>query len=104
MMPVFALAAAYLIGAIPFGFLLVKWTTGGDVRASGSGNIGATNVLRTTGWKIAAATLALDIAKGYLAVWLVGRLTGGSGNWMPAAGLGPPSRPTRPPFLRGAGG
>ena len=43
------LAIAYLLGAIPFGYLLVKWKTGGDVRASGSGNIGATNVLRTTG-------------------------------------------------------
>ena len=40
---------AYLLGAIPFGYLLVKWKTGADVRASGSGNIGATNVLRTTG-------------------------------------------------------
>ena len=40
---------AYLLGAIPFGYLLVKWKTGADVRAAGSGNIGATNVLRTTG-------------------------------------------------------
>ena len=43
------LLIAYLLGDIPFGFLLVKLTTGRDVRASGSGNIGATNVLRTTG-------------------------------------------------------
>ena len=87
MMPALALVAAYLIGAIPFGFLLVKWKTGADIRASGSGNIGATNVLRTTGWTTGAATLALDIAKGYLAVWLAGRLTGGSSIWMPAAAL-----------------
>ena len=44
-----ALVIAYLIGAIPFGYLLVRMTTGKDVRSSGSGNIGATNVLRTTG-------------------------------------------------------
>ena len=69
------LAVAYLLGAIPFGYLLVKWKTGGDVRASGSGNIGATNVLRTTGRAAGVATLLLDIAKGYLAVWLAGRWT-----------------------------
>ena len=54
-------------------------------RASGSGNIGATNVLRTTGWRTGVATLALDIAKGYAAVWLAGYLTGGSSAWMAAA-------------------
>src|SRR6476646_489304 len=70
-----ALAAAYLLGAIPFGYLLVKWKTGGDVRAAGSGNIGATNVLRTTGRIAGVATLLLDIGKGYLAVWIAGRLT-----------------------------
>ena len=63
---------AYLLGAIPFGYLLVKWKTGGDVRAAGSGNIGATNVLRTTGGSAGIATLLLDIAKGYLAVWIAG--------------------------------
>ena len=104
MMPLLALAAAYLIGAIPFGFLLVKWKTGGDIRASGSGNIGATNVLRTTGWKIGAATLALDIAKGYFAVWLAGRLTGGSEVWMPAAALAVMAGHAFPIFLRGKGG
>ena len=45
------------------------------MRATGSGNIGATNVLRTTGRAAGVATLLLDIAKGYLAVWLAGRLT-----------------------------
>src|SRR5438309_2334119 len=49
LMPILALVAAYLIGGIPFGYLVVKWKTGADVRAAGSGNIGATNVLRTTG-------------------------------------------------------
>ena len=58
------------MGGIPFGFLLVKLTTGKDVRAEGSGNIGATNVLRTTGRGVAVLTLVLDIAKGFAAVWI----------------------------------
>jgi acyl phosphate:glycerol-3-phosphate acyltransferase len=65
-----AAVIAYLIGGIPFGFLWVKLTTGKDVRASGSGNIGATNVLRTTGRAAGVVTLLLDIAKGYAAVWM----------------------------------
>jgi len=103
-MPALALVAAYLIGAIPFGFLLVKWKTGGDIRASGSGNIGATNVLRTTGWTVGAATLILDIAKGYLAVWLAGYLTGGSETWMSAAALAVMAGHAFPLFLGGKGG
>jgi acyl phosphate:glycerol-3-phosphate acyltransferase len=81
------LAIAYLLGDIPFGYLLVKLTTGRDVRASGSGNIGATNVLRTTGRAAGVATLLLDMGKGYLAVWLEGRLTGGNIEWMSVAAL-----------------
>src|ERR1700749_3505202 len=75
MTPLLALLIAYLLGAIPFGYLLVRFTTGADVRAGGSGNIGATNVLRTTGRAAGIATLLLDIGKGYLAVWIAGRLT-----------------------------
>ncbi|HTM51987.1 MAG TPA: glycerol-3-phosphate 1-O-acyltransferase PlsY [Bryobacteraceae bacterium] len=104
MMPVLALAAAYLIGAIPFGFLLVKWKTGEDIRDSGSGNIGATNVLRTTGRSAAAATLILDIAKGYLAVWLAGRLTSGNETWMAASALAVMAGHAFPVFLGGKGG
>jgi len=104
MMPALALVAAYLIGAIPFGFLLVKWTTGADIRASGSGNIGATNVLRTTGWKAGAATLLLDIAKGYFAVWLAGRMSGDSAAWMSAAALAVMAGHAYPIFLGGKGG
>lgn len=74
-MIIFLVAAiAYLLGAIPFGYLLVKLTTGTDVRSGGSGNIGATNVLRTTGPAAGIATLLLDIGKGYLAVWIGRRL------------------------------
>ena len=98
------MVAAYLIGAIPFGFLLVKWTTGADIRASGSGNIGATNVLRATGWKAGAATLLLDIAKGYFAVWLAGRMSGDSAAWMSAAALAVMAGHAYPIFLGGKGG
>jgi glycerol-3-phosphate acyltransferase PlsY len=104
MMQAIALVAAYLIGAIPFGFLLVKWRTGEDIRSSGSGNIGATNVVRTTGWSIGAATLALDIGKGYLAVWLAGRLTGESPLWMSAAAVAVMAGHAFPIFLGGKGG
>jgi len=64
-------AVAYLLGSIPFGYLLVKTFTGADVRAQGSGNIGATNVARTGRKGLAIATLVLDALKGYLAVALV---------------------------------
>ena len=87
MTPLLSLLIAYLLGAIPFGYLLVKWKTGSDVRASGSGNIGATNVLRTTGTVPAVVTLLLDIAKGYAAVWIADILTGHSPLWMSAAAL-----------------
>ena len=72
----FALATAYLVGAIPFGYLLVKLKSGVDVRRSGSGNIGATNVLRTSGIATGVVTLLLDIVKGWLAVWFMDRMTG----------------------------
>jgi len=75
MITLLAAAIAYVLGAIPFGYILVKATTGRDVRAGGSGNIGATNVLRTTGRAAGIATLLLDIGKGYLAVWIAGRLS-----------------------------
>lgn len=84
---ILALAAAYLIGGIPFGFLLVKLTTGKDVRSSGSGNIGATNVLRTTGRGAAMLTLLLDIGKGFVAVWLAGRMTAGDTGWTAASAV-----------------
>src|SRR5215475_5966872 len=104
MMPALALVAAYLIGAIPFGFLLVRWKTGGDIRASGSGNIGATNVLRTTGRVAGIATLLLDIAKGYLAVWLAGYLTQGNETWMAAAAVAVMAGHAYPVFLGFKGG
>jgi acyl phosphate:glycerol-3-phosphate acyltransferase len=98
------LVVAYLLGAIPFGYLLVKWKTGADVRGSGSGNIGATNVLRTSGRAAGVATLLLDIGKGYLAVWLAGRVTGGNPLGMSAAALAVMAGHAYPVFLRFRGG
>jgi len=62
------LLAAYLIGAIPIGFLVTRAAGGTDIRRAGSGSIGATNVLRTLGTGPAVLTLVGDIVKGYLAV------------------------------------
>jgi glycerol-3-phosphate acyltransferase PlsY len=68
--PLLALALGYALGSIPFGLLLTKLAGAGDLRAVGSGNIGATNVLRTGHKGLAAATLILDLAKGTVAVVL----------------------------------
>ncbi|MBC2664103.1 glycerol-3-phosphate 1-O-acyltransferase PlsY [Novosphingobium flavum] len=72
-----SLVAGYLLGSIPFGLLLTRLTGAGDLRSIGSGNIGATNVLRTGRKGLAAATLLLDLAKGALAVWLAREFIGG---------------------------
>lgn len=69
---------AFFLGSIPFGYLLYRLRTGGDIRQAGSGNIGATNVLRTAGARLGALTLALDAVKGWLALWLALR-------WAPGA-------------------
>jgi acyl phosphate:glycerol-3-phosphate acyltransferase len=67
---ILALVLGYLLGSIPFGLLLTKIAGGGDIREIGSGNIGATNVLRTGRKGLAALTLLLDLLKGFVAVWL----------------------------------
>ena len=104
MIPLAVLLIAYLLGAIPFGYLLVKLKTGADVRAAGSGNIGATNVLRTSGRAAGILTLALDIAKGYVAVWIAGRLTGQDILWMSLAALAVMLGHAYPVFLGFHGG
>ncbi len=71
-----ALTLAYLIGGIPFGFAIAKAITGEDVRASGSGSTGATNVVRKAGLAAGLATYALDMAKGAAALWIAGRVIG----------------------------
>jgi glycerol-3-phosphate acyltransferase PlsY len=77
----FALAFGYLLGSIPFGLVLTRLAGKGDVRTIGSGNIGATNVLRTGSKGLAAAVLLLDLAKGLLAAALAELW------WPEAAGL-----------------
>ena len=72
-----AFALAYLLGSIPFGLLLTRGAGAGDIRSIGSGNIGATNVLRTGRKDLAAATLLLDALKGAVAVLLGGWLAPG---------------------------
>jgi glycerol-3-phosphate acyltransferase PlsY len=104
MTPILVLLTAYILGAIPFGYLLVKLRSGRDVRAMGSGNIGATNVMRTEGRAMGIVTLLLDIAKGTLAVWLADRYTNGSIEWMSAAAIAVMAGHAFPIFLRFKGG
>jgi glycerol-3-phosphate acyltransferase PlsY len=103
-----AVAIAYLLGAIPFGYLAVKFSTGKDVRAAGSGNIGATNVLRTTGRGLAVVTLILDIAKGFAAVKIACVLTENTPDTQPLfasmAALAVMAGHAYPVFLRFQGG
>jgi glycerol-3-phosphate acyltransferase PlsY len=66
----------YILGSIPFGLILTKLLGAGDIRSIGSGNIGATNVLRTGRKDLAALTLLLDMAKGALAILLIHKLGG----------------------------
>lgn len=75
-MEYFALVAGYLLGSIPFGYLVSKYLKGINILEHGSGNIGFTNVLRTVGWQPALLVLVGDIGKGALAAWL-GLISGG---------------------------
>ncbi|HEX7997795.1 MAG TPA: glycerol-3-phosphate 1-O-acyltransferase PlsY [Pyrinomonadaceae bacterium] len=87
MRPVLILIAAYLLGSIPFGYLIVRAKEGADVRESGSGGTGATNVSRRAGKLAGVVTLLLDAAKGALAVWMARWLSTPDWgiNWLVAA-------------------
>ena len=80
-----ALLLGYVLGSIPFGLILTRLAGFGDIRTIGSGNIGATNVLRTGNKSIAAATLILDALKGTVAVLLAGTV---AQEYAPIAGFG----------------
>lgn len=79
-------AAAYLLGSIPFGVLLGYLTLRRDIRAGGSGHSGGTNAIRQAGWRVGLPVIALDVAKGALAIWLA--LSFGDALWAPALAAG----------------
>jgi glycerol-3-phosphate acyltransferase PlsY len=90
------------VGAIPVGFVIAR-VLGMDIRRRGSGNIGATNVLRTAGWTPAIATLLGDVAKGYAATW-VGSRAGSEPGWAGAAAILAVAGNCWPVFLQFRGG
>ena len=101
------LILCYLIGGIPFGYVLVRLKTGGDVRDEGSGNIGATNVLRTQGRGLGVLTLLLDALKGFAAVWVMAQVTQDSMVsllWVSASALAVMLGHIYPVFLKFKGG
>jgi glycerol-3-phosphate acyltransferase PlsY len=83
----FGAAVAYLVGAVPIGFLIARAFGIGDIRRHGSGNIGMTNVLRTAGKLPAGLTLIGDVVKGALAVWLGAQIAGGDAAGGPVAAV-----------------
>jgi acyl phosphate:glycerol-3-phosphate acyltransferase len=97
------LAVAYLVGSIPWSFLIVKLARGVDVRTVGSGNVGATNVLRTAGKKAGVIALVLDLAKGVAAV-LVSRRVGAPPEVVACSGVAVVLGHIFPIFLRFRGG
>ena len=99
--PVSALLIGYLLGSIPFGVLLTRAGGAGDLRSIGSGNIGATNVLRTGRKGLAAATLLLDALKGAAAILMVETMSPGLG---PLAAIGAFLGHCYPLWLRFRGG
>ncbi|MGH9788400.1 MAG: glycerol-3-phosphate 1-O-acyltransferase PlsY [Candidatus Acidiferrales bacterium] len=99
-----AVVTGYLLGAIPFGYLLVKRRLGEDVRGTGSGSTGATNVARAAGPALGALTLAFDVGKGYAAVALAAWLTADAPLWMAAAGFAAIVGHSFPVFLGFRGG
>lgn len=99
--PILAVFFGYMLGSIPFGLLLTRLTGGGDLREIGSGNIGATNVLRTGNKAIAALTLLLDVGKGAAAIFIASSISDGLGV---LAGLGAFLGHLYPVWLKFAGG
>src|SRR5215510_6418158 len=100
------LILAYLLGSIPFGYLLVKYvfTKGEDVRRVGSGATGATNVTRRAGLKAGILTYVLDVLKGVAAVLLIRAVTDGDYAWMGAAAVAAIAGHIFPIFLGFRGG
>ena len=102
-----ALVVSYILGAVPFGYLIHRRLTGRDIREEGSGNIGATNVARVAGKIPGAVTLLFDAGKGYLGVTLMSfaaRGQGGEREWMSVAAVAVLLGHMFPVFLRFHGG
>jgi glycerol-3-phosphate acyltransferase PlsY len=98
------LVLAYILGSLPFGYLIVRWQKGIDVRTTGSGSIGATNVMRNLGIIGFVATFILDAGKGSAAVLLASRLTAGDPRWIGASAVGAILGHCFPVWLRFHGG
>lgn len=99
-----SIAIAYLFGSIPFGYVLVRVFRNEDIRAKGSGNIGATNVLRSGAKGLSFATLLLDMLKGLAAVLIARRLGSGNYNVEVAAAVAAVLGHVFPVWLRFRGG
>jgi acyl phosphate:glycerol-3-phosphate acyltransferase len=95
---------AYLLGSIPFGYLIVRWTRGIDVRETGSRSIGATNVMRNLGVWGFIATFMLDFGKGIAAVELARKLTADDPRWVAGAGFAAILGHIAPVWLKFRGG
>ncbi len=96
--------AAYLLGSIPFGLLFARLFSGPDVRAAGSGNIGAANVARVVGKSAGILTLIFDAGKGSAAVWLAARYSEENAAWMMIAGIAALAGHCFPVWLKFRGG
>jgi glycerol-3-phosphate acyltransferase PlsY len=94
---------AYVSGSLPTAYLLVRLMTGKDVRATGSGNVGATNALRTAGWKVGVVVTVIDLLKGAIPVWLMSRFNPESG-WVAGAMLAAVLGHCYPVWLKFKGG
>lgn len=88
LLPLALIALAYLVGSIPFSFLIARAFSGKDVRREGSGNVGATNVARTAGRGAGVLALALDLVKGYVSV-VIARAIVDQAAWPFEAGVQP---------------
>jgi len=101
-------AASFLLGSIPWGYLLLRWFQGIDIRRHGSGNIGFTNVLRTAGKPLGVLTLILDAGKGWMSVAVIAPALEGEGGgleyFLIAAFLGSVAGHVFTPFLGFRGG
>ena len=95
---------AYLLGSIPFGYLIVRWQKGIDVRSTGSGSIGATNVMRNLGIAGFLVTFLLDAGKGAVAVMGARRLTDNDPHWVAAAAVAAVLGHCLPVWLKFRGG